>query len=172
MRQQGSCQAEACFLRIKRDVIGDEPVLRGALVNRKSARLDVIPVIVPSDLGVVEQLQAITLRDEQHEGGEAAQERGKAAFLGASAHAASEGLALAQFAQLLLSPANRARDAAKLAGPGELDAPLTHYWIACSHNSLITLTALHPSVAPCPNSCSGVTTPGFMPSPRIFTAVA
>ena len=45
-------------------------------------------------------------------------------------------LTFVDFVKLLLSPANRALDpAALLPEEGHADAPLTHFWIATSHNS-------------------------------------
>ena len=45
-------------------------------------------------------------------------------------------LTFVEFVKLLLSPANRALDPAALVPEeGHADAPLTHYWIATSHNS-------------------------------------
>ena len=45
-------------------------------------------------------------------------------------------LTFVEFVKLLLSPANRALDpAALLPEEGHADAPLTHFWIATSHNS-------------------------------------
>ena len=47
-----------------------------------------------------------------------------------------DSLTFVEFVKLLLSPANRALDPAALV-PEEAhaDAPLTHFWIATSHNS-------------------------------------
>ncbi len=56
----------------------------------------------------------------------------------AAPHAVSGGgsLTFVEFVKLLLSPANRALDpAALLPEEGHADAPLSHFWIATSHNS-------------------------------------
>ena len=44
-------------------------------------------------------------------------------------------LTFVDFVKLLLSPANRAFDPAAMPEEGHADAPLTHFWIATSHNS-------------------------------------
>ena len=50
--------------------------------------------------------------------------------------AGSDSLTFVEFVKLLLSPANRALDPAALVPEeGHADAPLTHFWIATSHNS-------------------------------------
>eukprot|EP00966_Prymnesium_polylepis_P030009 697463-Prymnesium_polylepis.1 len=50
----------------------------------------------------------------------------------------SRGLTLLQFQQLLLSQDNRALSPDLSAAHSDFTWPMTHYWVACSHNSCIS----------------------------------